>query len=125
MSRAAGYSDRVRRLFDSAAHAGDADGPAVLRARGDARVKLSAELRAGRIAALRFRVYGCPHLIAAAEDFCERFEGRKPDSLQEFTARDAVEKLGAPVAKTGTMLLLEDAVRALGEAIEAGPGRRT
>jgi len=125
VSRATGYSDRVRRLFASAAHAGDADGPTVEQARGDARVRLSAEVQAGRLAALRFRAYGCPHLIAAAEDFCQRFEGRKPDALQEFTARDAVAELGVPVAKTGTILLLEDAVCALRQAISAGPGGGT
>ncbi len=117
MSAAPDYSERVRRLFARPEHVGDARGPVVEAARGDARVRLSAEVGNGRIERLAFRVYGCPHLIAAAEAFCAAFEGRSATGLAQFSATDTIEALGIPVEKTGRILLLEDAIAALRETI--------
>jgi len=66
---------------------------------------------------LRFRARGCPHLIAACEAFCAAFEGREVDALLEFTAGDLMQRLPVPVEKTGRILVLEDAVRALGKSL--------
>lgn len=118
MSAASDYSERVRRLFAGTPHAGDAPGPVVELARGDARLRLSAELASGRLSRLAFRVYGCPHLIAAAEAFCEAFEGRDATELAQFSVADTIEELGIPLEKTGRILLLEDAIAALRETIE-------
>lgn len=118
MSVAAAYSEQVRRLFQ-AQHAGDADGIAVDLERGGDRVVLSARVEDGRIAQLAFRVLGCPHLIAAAEAFCEAFEGQDAADLAGFAGNDLLKKLAIPVEKTGRILLLEDAVRALQASIAA------
>lgn len=113
------YNDRVRRLFAKPDHAGDASGVRVALSRGADKVVLSASLDGTRVSELRFRVYGCPHLIAAAESFCDGFEGREALDMQEFQASNLLEKLEIPVEKTGRILLLEDAIRALLAAIEA------
>lgn len=118
----ADYSDRVRQLFADVAHAGDAAGPVAEAARGDARLRLSAELDGGRLTRLAFRVYGCPHLIAAAEAFCAAYEGRRAADLDGFSAAATIEELGIPVEKTGRILLLEDAIAALRATIAAGAG---
>ena len=124
------YSPRVRALFAEPRHAGDADGPRADVARGDTRIVLAAELDGTRIRRLAFRVFGCPHLIAAAEAACADFEGRDVADLAGFRARESIAALGIPVEKTGRILLLEDAIRALcakiaGSGQQGGPGQVT
>ncbi|MGB5577481.1 MAG: hypothetical protein WBM88_08735, partial [Woeseiaceae bacterium] len=73
-----------------------------------------------RIRSLRFRAWGCPHVIAACERFCSRYEGRPRESLGEFRAADIMRDLSVPVEKTGRILVLEDAVRSLGRSFGGG-----
>lgn len=119
--KAPAYTDRVRALFADPRHAGEAAGTRVRAARGGFAVELSADADDGVLARLRFRVFGCPHLVAAAEAFCEHFEGKVCADLAHFSARDLLEELGIPVEKTGRILLLEDAVRALGARLGPQP----
>lgn len=115
--RAVTYSGRVRRHFARPRHAGDADGPSAAAARGDTQVVLSAQTDGERLAAVRFRVRGCPHTIAAAEEACRAFEGRPAAALREFPVAEIMQNLEIPVEKTGLILLLEDAAEALHRAI--------
>ena len=120
------YSDRARALFADTAHcgelrggvAGSADAPGV-------RVRIMAALEGGSLATLRFRAFGCPHLIAACELFCRSFEGRGAGTLQDFSVAGIMRDLSVPVEKTGRILVLEDAVRALGESIGGGLASKT
>lgn len=119
MTVAGEYSDRVRALFGALQHAGDATGPRVDLSRGGQRVQLSCALDGGRIRALRFRAFACPHLLAALEEFCDEFEGRPVADLRQYEVGPTLEKLAVPVAKTGRILLLEDAILALYDKIVA------
>jgi NifU-like protein involved in Fe-S cluster formation len=62
---------------------------------------------------MRFRAWGCPHLIAAAEMVCERFTGETVESLARFEPQRLMTMLAVPVEKSGRILLLEDALRLL------------
>jgi NifU-like protein involved in Fe-S cluster formation len=118
------YSARVREYFAEPAHAGDvAGGVAVLIDEQEVCLQLSASARDDRIDAMRFRARACPHVIAAAEAACTALEGRPVADLIEFSARDLMDNLPVPVEKTGRILVLEDAIRALGQqiAMETGP----
>lgn len=122
MAAAGAYNETVRRHFANPDHAGELP-PEYARAQtvevsgGDARVVLAAGLSGGTIGALRYRVFGCPHLIAALEVTCARFEGRDAAELDTFSPPELARLLDLPVEKTGRILLLEDAVRALSAAI--------
>ena len=105
--KAPDYSDRVRALFADPQHAGVAAGPRVHVDRGGFTVELSADADDGVLSRLCFRV------------FCERFEGRACADLAHFGAQELLEELGIPVEKTGRILLLEDAVRALATRLGA------
>lgn len=114
------YNDTVRRHFASPAHAGDlrAGYPRVVSAdasasEGGPRVLLAAQIDGNVISRMRYRVFGCPHLIAAAEELCARFEGGTVDALQDVPVAQLMELLEVPVEKTGRLLLLEDAANAL------------
>jgi len=109
------YSTRVRELFAAPAHAGLLEGAlhGAIEDQG-LRIHLYAGIENGKILALRFQAWGCPHVIAAAEAFCTDYEGRPASELLEFSATDLMQSLAVPVQKTGRILVLEDAVRSLG-----------
>ena len=112
------YSRRVRELFAAPAHAGDLDGgETALVAGQDVRVQLAATVSDGAIRALRFRAWGCPHVIAAAESACAALEGQPVGALTVWTAADLMENLPVPVEKTGRILVIEDTVRSLGQRL--------
>jgi NifU-like protein involved in Fe-S cluster formation len=87
----------------------------------DLRLELSASVDGENVSALRFRARGCPHTIAVAEAVCEALEGRPVAGLLEFSAGDLMEYLSVPVEKTGRILVIEDAVRALGQTFRDEP----
>lgn len=114
------YNDTVRRHFASPAHAGDVQEGYARLVRADVsesdaglRVLLAARIDGSTIARLRYRVFGCPHLIAAAEELCARLEGGPVEGLQDVPVTQLMELLEIPVEKTGRLLLLEDAANAL------------
>ena len=115
------YSAAVRELFAGPEHAGDLDGGlSVSIDDQDVRLELSAFAKSGCVEAMRFRAWACPHVIAAAEAACARLEGAPIAELLEFSAVDLMENLAVPVEKTGRILVLEDAVRSLGQALRDG-----
>ncbi|MBT8085034.1 MAG: iron-sulfur cluster assembly scaffold protein [Woeseia sp.] len=119
MTAATTYNERVRQLFAAPAHVGNLGGPVADVARGGSRVVLSAEIEGTQVKRLAFRAFGCPHLIAAAERFCDEFEGRPARDMTASPARDSLQELEIPVEKTGQILLLEDAALALQASIAA------
>ena len=123
------YSEAVRRYFANPEHAGDADAAAgnVLVAQASdpgsgTVVRLAVATDGLRISAMRYRVYGCPHVIAALEYCCERFEGSAVKTLAEFSLASMRAALDVPVEKMGRMLLIEDVIRSICEQAER-PGQ--
>ncbi len=115
------YSSAVRELFAAPAHVGDLDGgeTALIDDQG-VRVQLAARAKGDMIEAMRFRAWGCPHLIAAAEWLCDYFEGQPILALEDFPRAPIMENLAIPMEKTGRILVLEDTVRSLGQKFGDG-----
>ena len=112
------YSETVRELFATTPHAGDVAGAeSVSNSDQDVRIRLSASVQDGIIETMRFRAWGCPHLVAAAEAACAALEGRAAAGLVDWASNDLMENLPVPVEKTGRILVLEDAVRSLGRRL--------
>lgn len=117
------YSPLVRKLFTAPEHV--AEGPAApaagesvfLEEQGVA-VRLNAECRDGRVEKLSFRARGCPHFLAACEWLCRRYSGKPVADLDVFKPAEIMQTLAIPAAKSGRILVLEDAVRALGTCFE-------
>ena len=115
------YSPLVRKHFANTAHCGDLAGAVTVNIDEQGiRLRLSATVNMGRIQSLRFRAWGCPHVIAACEWFCSHYEGEPVESLSGFQASDIMCDLSVPVEKTGRILVLEDAVRSLGQRLGGG-----
>ena len=83
-------------------------------------MQLAIGIEDGEIKECRFRVFGCPHLIAAAEWLCSHAEGETLIDLAKFRAKDCMQQLAVPVEKTGRLLLLEDAIRSLTAELQDG-----
>ncbi len=114
------YSELVRGYFANPVHAGHLpdeynDGVVAEAAEpdGGARVVLSALVDGETIRLLRYQIFGCPHLIAATEAFCDDTEGQEISALIELDVRKLMERLAIPVEKTGRLFILEDAAKAL------------
>ena len=119
------YSAAVRELFNDPHHVGDLADAATVRIDDQGmQVELHARAKAGDIQEIRFRAWGCPHLIAATEAFCAGYEGRPVADIDAFAAAELMQSLPVPVEKTGRILVLEDAVRALGNALRETPRQR-
>lgn len=114
------YNETVREFFHSAVHAGDLsrDYPQILRSEAaeagqGARIALSVGIEDELIGEMRYRVWGCPHLIAAAEWLCKQRESGPVTALRDFPLQEIMRQLSVPVEKTGRILLLEDAQKSL------------
>ncbi len=112
------YSPLVRRLFAGPEHVAPAGGepPAgetVSLAGQGVRLRLNAVVNDERVDGLTFRAYGCPHFIAACECLCRQYQGKTLAELAAFKPAEIMQTLAIPVAKTGRILVLEDAVGAL------------
>jgi NifU-like protein involved in Fe-S cluster formation len=111
------YSHLVRARFGQLAYAAAtaeraaAHGRAGSAERGAA-VELLAWLGSGaRLARVRFRAYGCPALLAAADLAAEQLEGQPMEALARLEARALAAQLALPPEKLGRLLLIEDAAR--------------
>jgi nitrogen fixation NifU-like protein len=112
------YSARVRALFSHPEHAGSLEGlPAARIDEQGVCVQFSGSVADGVIVKLRFLAWGCPHLIAAAEAVCAQYEGRPLAELETLRAEELMQSLPVPVEKTGRILVIEDAARALGKTL--------
>jgi NifU-like protein involved in Fe-S cluster formation len=112
------YSALVTRLFDAPGHAGALAPGAGIEVRGiagdrdqGAQVEFRARIAAGRIAAIVFRAYGCPHTIAACSLLAGELEGQPAEALGAFEPRAVAARLEAPPEKLGRLLVIQDALR--------------
>lgn len=112
------YSALVRQLFNTTAHAGTVAGaPSAANNEQGVRFELSGRAIDGVVEQLRFLAYGCPHVIAAAEALCAELEGQSISRLEDFSAREIMQRLAVPTEKSGRILVIEDTVRLLGAAL--------
>lgn len=111
------YGAEVRRRMAALTGAGTlATGDDVATGRaGDreqgARLVLDFRVVDGRAAEVRFRAFGCPHLIAAASWITDRMLGARREDLERWDWREAAEVLAVPPAKYGRLLTVQDAIR--------------
>ncbi len=132
---AGAYSPGVLEHFAHPVHAGDLQARYPVEARGEAteagggcQILLTAGSDGNSFREVRYRVLGCPHIIAAAEELCRSAEGQPVSALKTFDRSDLMALLDVPVEKTGRILLLEDAWQALCRGLEhsaSGTGKAT
>ncbi len=117
------YNSEVQRRFYSPEGAGEfAEGTPGL-ATGEAEdrtlnvwVRVQVQVVGTVIRSVRFRVFGCPHMLAAAGWIAEALQGRESNALRELDMHEMRETLDAPLEKLGKLLVLEDALLACWQA---------
>jgi NifU-like protein involved in Fe-S cluster formation len=87
-------------------------------------VRFQLQVIDGVIQTVRYRVFGCPHTIAAASWVAERLEGRDSETLRRFDLGALQAALDVPVEKLGKLLRIEDAIAACARALEQAPVER-
>ena len=114
------YNQDVRARFANPAHAGwpDSRYPAVIigiagEPENGGSIEIAAGIAENTVQSLRFRAWGCPHLIAAADLACALGEGGKVAGLADLAASRLMEKLEVPRTKAGRIFLIEDALRSI------------
>lgn len=111
---------RIRRYFEQAPAAGapaageagwgrGAAGSDAAEARVVAYLRLAPD---GRVAALRYQAWGCPHVLATLAWLAEAWPGRPPDELPAAGPEGWARELCVPIEKLGRLLVIEDALRA-------------
>ena len=75
-------------------------------------VRLKLQIQDARVTDARFRVYGCPHTVAATAWLARHVRGRAAGHLLPEGIAELCRPLEVPVEKLGRLLLIEDAVRA-------------
>ena len=112
------YSSEVARHFAAPRHAGPlAPGPGTLvcgeggSVEQGAWVVFQARIDAGRVVALAWQAWGCPHVIAACSLAADTLTGCTPAELGTFEALRLRALLNVPTLKTGRLLIIQDALR--------------
>jgi hypothetical protein len=75
-------------------------------------VVVAADILSGRLHKLGFRVFACPHIIAACNCLAERLDGAPVEALFTASVAPLVAEFDIPVEKAGKLLILQDAMRA-------------
>ena len=129
MSTVGGYPARVRDLFHAPPAAGPlpaGSGERRVGEAGDAAagawIRFEARVADGRIAAARFRAWGCPYVIAAAALVAGRLEGAALADAGEFDLQALAVELDLPPDRLGRLLVVADAARGLAASPAATGG---
>jgi NifU-like protein involved in Fe-S cluster formation len=114
------YNELVRSLFENPLHAKDIPEKlgkpykvVVQESKNGSKIVLTAVIKEENILALRFRVFGCPFLIAAAEFCCNQCEGKHNKEVENIDILHLIQILEVPTEKIGVILLLQDALESL------------
>lgn len=120
------YGPGVKRRFDAPMHAGEwpPGTPEMLTGEASDRtlqvwVRFQLRTSRGIVSAARFRAFGCPHTLAAAEWAAEQLEGARVESARAFDVQALRAALDVPVEKLGKLLKIEDALMACWRELDA------
>ena len=113
------YSTEVRQRFSAPTSAGEiSSGPGEL-VEGSAAdpslgvwIRFQVQIQSGTIRQARFRAFGCPHTLAAADRVVALIEGRPLDDLRSIDWQLLARQLELPREKFGKLLRIEDALAA-------------
>ena len=111
------YSSEVVRRFDSPEGAGELprSTPGLVSGEAEDRtlqvwIRFQLQVTDDVIHCARFRVFGCPHTIAAASRVAEWLSGRRIESARGLDVGALRAELDMPVEKLGKLLRIEDAL---------------
>jgi NifU-like protein involved in Fe-S cluster formation len=120
-----GYHPQVVELFQHTPFAGEMKSGAGVHSGGAGSQSQGSEVRfwlksgGGRIQAISFRAFGCPHTIAAAAWLAHQVRGLAFSEIDRLSWREVERALAVPPQKRGRLLIVEDALKS---AVKAATG---
>lgn len=113
------YSTEVRQRFAAPTRVGEISRDSGEPVEGSAEdpslavwVRFQVQIQSGTIRQARFRAFGCPHTLAAADRVVALIEGRPLDELRSIDWHLLARQLELPREKFGKLLRIEDALEA-------------
>ena len=113
------YGSAAARYFEALTRAGELPNglPGLVSGEAEDRtlhvwIRYQLQLQGDVVRQARFRVFGCPHTVAAASKVAEWLEGRSEAEARALDVRAVCAELEVPVEKLGKLLRIEDAVAA-------------
>jgi len=108
------YNDLTRNYFESAANAGELEGPGVFRGAAGNRdqgtwVQFDLRINGGAVSEAKFLAFACPHTIAVAAWLTERAVGGQVTPVLPESVPALRDRFAVPVEKMGRLLIIEDA----------------
>jgi NifU-like protein involved in Fe-S cluster formation len=108
------YNELTRSHFETAANAGELQGPGVFRGAAGSRaqgtwVQFDLQIEAGAVCAAKFLAFACPHTIAVAAWLAEQAVGRRVAPQLAESVLALRDRFAVPVEKMGRLLIIEDA----------------
>jgi NifU-like protein involved in Fe-S cluster formation len=111
------YSTEVRQRFTAPARVGDIPNGDADICEGSAEdrslavwVRFQVQVQAGTVRQARYRAFGCPHTLAAADRVAVLLEGRSLEDLKAIDWPALARDIGMPREKFGKLLRIEDAL---------------
>jgi len=126
------YNGWTRQCFEHPDCAGEALGPGWFRGSAGSRalgawvqfdigVGPAEPARVRTIREVRFRAFGCPHVIAVAQYLSQVAPGREAEPGLPESVESLRERFAVPVEKLGRLLTIEDAWTAAVRALSCEP----
>jgi NifU-like protein involved in Fe-S cluster formation len=126
------YSSEVRRRFSAPVRAGEIplDAGDVVEGAAEDRslyvwVRFQVQLKGAKIERVRYRAYGCPHTLVAADLIAGGLEGKFVDALLAVDLQSVSQRIELPREKYGKLLRIEDALAACYAQAKQGNEGRT
>src|SRR5690606_21487043 len=123
------YGPAVKRRFDAPTHAGEwpPGTPDTLTGEASDRtlqvwVRFQLRTSRGIVSAARFRAFGCPHTLAAAEWAAEQVGGARVEAARALDVEAMRMELDVPIEKLGKLLKVEDALAACWRELDGKDG---
>lgn len=119
------YNSQVSDLFKRTPFAGSMpEGPGVFAGAAGSQesgteVRFWLKSGGGRVQAISFQAYGCPHTIAAAAWVAYQARGLPFDEIERTVWLEVERALSVPPQKRGRLLIVEDALKS---AVKAATG---
>jgi NifU-like protein involved in Fe-S cluster formation len=112
------YNRLTRHHFATAVNAGVLSGPDTRRGAAGSRaegtwvqfdVQIDVGRREGRLGAVRFLAYACPHVIAVSDWIAQLAIGLEAKAALPESVSSLRHRFGVPIEKLGRLLIVEDA----------------
>lgn len=110
------YSEKILKRFKQPKFAGEMKAADSYGEVGNAKcgdvMRVYIKVKAGKIADIKFKTYGCVAAIASSDYLCEIAKGKTLEAAEKITSHDVIKRMGnVPEIKIHCSVLAQNALR--------------